>query len=208
MPEHWTFILLGACVIVLLGLFYYYMNRQIQGIQNAHQSLTNHILYQQKVLEKHDHLFSQTLGVPRSFSSSETIRPSGTGSVMEAPIRMETASPTIPPGVSMDTSESQVPNAFSSVASLGPMVGSILNLFQTMQPGGAVEQEEEEEEVMVSSPVPAYSTEELQRELSKELEELQQIPTTVEESQGQGVDLKKKEGRIDESFEEENKEIS
>ena len=202
MPEHWTFILLGACVIVLLGLFYYYMNRQIQGIQNAHQSLTNHILYQQKVLEKHDHLFSQTLGVPRSFSSSETVNSLGTSSVLQAPIRVESA-PTIPPGVSMDSSpESQVPNAFSSVASLGPMVGSILNLFQTMQPGGAVELEEEEEEVPVS-PAPTYSTEELQRELSKELEELQQVPTTVEGNQGQGVDLKKKEGRIDESLEEE-----
>jgi hypothetical protein len=156
------------------------------------------------VLEKHDHLFSQTLGVPRSFSSSETIRSTGTTSVMEAPVRMESP-PTIPPGVSMDTSESQIPNAFSSVASLGPMVGTILNLFQTMQPSGEAE-EEEEEEVTVS-PTSHFSPEELQRELSKELEELQQIPTTVEESQGQGVDLKKKEGRIDESFEEENKEV-
>lgn len=202
MQEHWTFILLGACVIVLLGLFYYYINRQIHGVQNAQHSLTNHILYQQKVLEKHDQLFSQTLGVPPSFPA-EPERPTSriNPSLNQRPL-------SVPSGVSMDMTDAPRPvenqsansaaAAFSSVASLGPMVGTILNMFQTMQPtdGG------EEEEATVGEVVPVSGTlsrEDLQKELSKELEELQQPSTgstsgTTTEAEPKN---KKREGRVD-----------
>ena len=220
MQEHWTFILLGACVIVLLGLFYYYMNRQIQGVQSAQQSLTNHILYQQKVLEKHDQLFSQTLGVPPSFPAEP-----------ERPISRTHPSPNnrsvpvpavplpVPSGVSMDMTGAPRPvennnsmnnaaAAFSSVASLGPMVGTILNMFQTMQP---VDGDDDDDEATAGEILPVTETlsrEDLQKELSKELEELQQpssphrrSTTTGSSTSGTSTEAepknKKREGRVD-----------
>jgi hypothetical protein len=207
MQEHWTFILLGACVIVLLGLFYYYMNRQIQGVQSAQHSLTNHILYQQKVLEKHDQLFSQTLGVPPSFPD-EAERPTSRANPRPVPLP-------VPSGVSMDMTgaprtpaENQSTNtaaaAFSSVASLGPMVGTILNMFQTMQPVDG----DDEEEGTSGEVVPVTETlsrEDLQKELSKELEELQQPSSPNRRSttgtSGTSTEAepknKKREGRVD-----------
>jgi hypothetical protein len=210
MQEHWTFILLGACVIVLLGLFYYYINRQIQGVQNAQHSLTNHILYQQKVLEKHDQLFSQTLGVPPSFPTEPERQTSRTTpSLNQRAVQ-------VPSGVSMDmtgaprpvennsgNSATSAAAAFSSVASLGPMVGTILNMFQTMQPvdGGEEEEATDGEVVPVSG---TLSREDLQKELSKELEELQQpssspnrrSSTTTTEAEPKN---KKREGRVDDT---------
>lgn len=192
MPENWTFILLGACVVVLLGLFYYYVNRQIQSVQSAQHNLTNHVLYQQKVIDKHDQLFSQTLGVPRSFAAADTAPP---GAVRQSPL-------SVPPGVSMDA-PTDTPNpaaAFQSVASLGPMVGTILNMFQHMQP---VEEAGEDDEDAVAVE-PQISREDLERELSKELEELQgrgpqasQAPAPPT-SPVRDYEAKKREGRVEE----------
>lgn len=207
MQEHWTFILLGACVIVLLGLFYYYMNRQIQGVQNAHNALTNHILYQQKVLEKHDQLFSQTLGVPRSFPT-ESQRPSAP-TPATIPASANPISLSVPTGVSLDTtptttttapteSNNSAAAAFSSVASLGPMVGTILNMFQNMQPMEDDEEENNDDAIPVG---PTLSREDLQKELSKELEELQHpspppvSPTRLPRTEA--AEPKKREGRVE-----------
>lgn len=192
MPEHWTFILLGACLILVLGLFYYYTNRQIQSVQNAQQSLTNHVLYQQKVLDKHDQLFSQTLGVPRSFPASGP----------DPPVI------SVPPGVSMEGcgGADAATAAIPSVASLGPMVGTILNMFQHMQPpvDGDGDDDDDDEEVVPVEPL--LSREDLQKELSKELEELELSPSPSLSPlpvppPSSPIRVKRKEGRVEEGDE-------
>jgi len=171
MPENTTLFIIGACVVVLLGLFYYYLNRQIQAVQNTNQSLMNHVMFQQKIIEKHDQMLSQTLGVPRSTMDLTTPPPTG--------VRFETAAP--PPTPSSSNVD------LGPVASLGPMVGTLLNMMHHIQPpvstGDDEEEEEEEEEI---------SQEDIQKELYKELEELKPLDS---------IPPKKKEGRIEEEEE-------
>lgn len=173
MPENWTYLLLGTCFLVVLGLFYYYIHRQLQGIQTTQQSIRAHLLFQQKVLEKHDQLFSQTLGVPRSYPDIDTTS-STVNQAPPLPQPRETTSPTID---------------FPSSGSLGPMMGTILNMFQHIQPPTTSmekEDDDEEEEEMIP-----LTKEELQKELSKELEELQTVPSPIAD---------KKEGRVEEEM--------
>lgn len=175
MPENWTYLLLGTCFLVVLGLFYYYIHRQLQGIQTTQQSIRAHLLFQQKVLEKHDQLFSQTLGVPRSYPDIDTTS-SALPPVISPPLSQprETTSPTID---------------FPSSGSLGPMMGTILNMFQHIQPPTTSMEKEDEEEEMEEEMIP-LTKEELQKELSKELEELQtSSPSPIAD---------KKEGRVEE----------
>ena len=190
MPEYWTFILFGVCLCILFGLFYYYVNRQLQGFQSAQQSIHQHLLYQDKVLERHDQLLSQTLGVPRSFTASSSVGapPSTSSTSASSPAPQEAFAPTpmpTPVGVTMDT------NPFSTVAALGPMVGTILNMFQSMPA------EDQDDELVVEADLSAgekLTKEELQKELSKELEELQEATPPPS---------KHKEGRVEVEVEEE-----
>jgi len=194
MPEHWTFILLGACFLVVLGLFYYYVNRQLQGIQTAQQSMTGHLLFQQKVLDKHDQLLSQTLGVPRSL-----VPPPQQSQQHRRTVSFD--DPVSLPGNDQGfTTTMDTPGApgFPSAATLGPMVGTLLNMFQHIQPptGGLHEEREDNDEGEENNPESEILTrEELQKELSKELEELQPLPPP---SGKDAILVKVKEGRIDE----------
>ena len=190
MPEHWTFILLGACFLVVLGLFYYYVNRQLQGIQTAQQSISGHLLFQQKVLDKHDQLLSQTLGVPRSFSSEDSVVPPRRRTVsFDDPVSLVHNDQGSTSSTTMDTPAA----GFPSAATLGPMVGTLLNMFQHIQPpstGHDPEDDEGEENEIDKEEI--LTREELQKELSKELEELQPPPLGGKDA------VKVKEGRIDE----------
>jgi hypothetical protein len=174
MPENTTLFIIGACVVVLLGLFYYYLNRQVQAVQSTNQSLMNHIMFQQKIIEKHDQMLSQTLGVPRS--SMEDY------SIPSAAVRFEAPPPPAPSPVNPD---------LGPVASLGPMVGTLLNMMHHIKPpsGNGGDESEADDEALGEEPI---SQEDIQKELYKELEELKPMAD---------IPLKKKEGRVEEEEE-------
>lgn len=114
-------------------------------------------MLQQKVLEKHDELLSSALNVPKSFSM-----------VPPRPVEQPLPTTTVP-----RTTEIPTPRDLGSAAVLGPMVGSILNMFHQIQQDDDNELEGEEVvEPTTTSVLEKVDEEEISKEISKELEEL------------------------------------
>lgn len=178
MPENLTLIIFGACILLLFGLFYYYVQRQIRGLNAANASLTNHVLFQQKILEKHDQILTGGGVIAREGLS--------------LPVEQMRGSLPIPPArgvdgtlgcVSMQETVAPSSNPVAAAAAslpLGPMVGSLLNMFnQISSPISEGSEEDEEEESTVSA-------EEIDEELSMELQELNEkkVPTGAVKKEG------------------------
>jgi len=177
MPENLTLILVGVGFLLLLAVFYYYINRQVQNLQTANVNIMNHVLYQQKIIEKHDQLLNQN-----SLSGLEvplTRPPISVGDTrgFSNPVQLS-------PGPSTEGTQRSQPVQPNPVQ-LAPMVGSLLNIFTQLQKTDDNEDatSDDEEEVAVEP----LSTEELSKEISRELEELKQVIPLPE----------KKEGRVD-----------
>lgn len=195
MVERTTFVLIFGigCAVGLLILLYYYVSRKMQGFEKNSDSLMNHVLYQQKVLEKHDQILSQTMGIRPSMPIGQDIG---------MPIRPAVEAP-IPPISSARTAEPVETAVFEQgpVSPLGPVVGNLLNMISQFQgsmsqgtvslsPDGFDEDEDDETTEIIDPDCQVSKTvtlkdEDLLNEITDELKELEpKKPSSVQEPRG------------------------
>ena len=180
--EQSTLIIIQCAVfaVLLLAMFYYF-NRKMMYQLSAIESLQNQILMQQKSIETHERLFRQILGSSSSFfPEHHAAYPS---SPPMAPPPRHQACPITPPAqVSPQAPPSTPQNPLFQMA---PMMSGLLGVLGSMGnvAGGFDEPED-------SPPVSPIDTSEIDEELKKELEELNNSASAVKEI---------KEGRIDTS---------
>jgi len=158
-------IVLGMFIILLFMLLYYYFNRRIQFQQLSIDSLQHQILEQQKTIEQHEHLFQQ-LVTPSMTSSSMHYRPSSIRTPTSSPLHHNVQTQHI----------STTPMMSSNIPSLLPMMGSLLNVFNSTTNTVPSYEDNEDDIIVVEQNCTASlpTTSDLEEELVHELNELKE----------------------------------
>lgn len=167
MRDSMTLVLICIGILFCFVLFYYFIHRRLEKLSTQNNALQQHVIYQQKIIEHHDHILTEKLGVRSEMRSDY------------APLsRMETTATTntaTAPSPSAQNFSNPLFQMASTTIPLAPMVGSLLNMFQQQIHSEEEDDLNQDEYIQI----PPLSKEEVEKELSQELAELEDTPKDV-----------------------------
>ena len=154
-----TLVLICIGILFCFVLFYYFIHRRLEKVSAQNNALQHHVVYQQKIIEHHDRILTEKLGVRSQMTTFD-----------DAPRGIETINTTsnMSPSASAPVFSNPLFQMASSTIPLAPMVGSLLNMFQQQIQSETDDDLNQDEYIQV----PPLSKEEMEKELSQELAEL------------------------------------
>jgi len=187
MQQSSLFIIQCIAFAILIFAVFYYFNKKTQYLMMAMESLQGQILEQQRILEGHDKLFRHLLG-PSLYSSIPEIIPQPHApqpqAVRPQPVHIQ------PPAPQPQSPQLQQPDLSNPIMNMAPMMNGILGVIGAMTTNNVGSPSYN---VDPPSILPEIDENELKKELSKELAELDELDNKQEAIV---------EGRIEELIEE------
>jgi hypothetical protein len=163
MRDSITLVLICIGILFCFVLFYYFIHRRLEKLSTQNNALQQHVIYQQKIIEHHDRILTEKLGVRSEMTA-----------INSPPLETTThATTTTSPSVAQFSNP--LFHMASSTIPLAPMVGSLLNMFQQQIHSEAEDDLNQDEYIQISP----LSKEEVEKELSQELAELEDVTKDV-----------------------------
>ena len=176
MQQSSLFIIQCIAFAILIFAVFYYFNKKTQYLMMAMESLQGQILEQQRILEGHDKLFRHLLG-PSLYSSIPDIIPQQSSHTPQ-PNRPQQSSHHIqPPTPQPQSSHHQQPDLSNPIMNMAPMMNGILGVIGAMSGTNVGSTSFNEEPPSI---LPEIDENELKKELSKELAELDELDNKQE----------------------------
>lgn len=180
MQQSSLFIIQCIAFAILIFAVFYYFNKKTQYLMMAMESLQGQILEQQRILEGHDKLFRHLLGPSLYSSIPEIIPQQSLHTPQQSSHRPQQSSHHIQPPTPQPQSQSshhQQPDLSNPIMNMAPMMNGILGVIGAMS-GNSVGSASFNEEP--PSILPEIDENELKKELSKELAELDELDNKQE----------------------------
>jgi hypothetical protein len=174
MQQSSLFIIQCIAFAILIFAVFYYFNKKTQYLMMAMESLQGQILEQQRILEGHDKLFRHLLG-PSLYSSIPEIIPQPHApqpqAVRPQPVHIQ------PPAPQPQSPQLQQPDLSNPIMNMAPMMNGILGVIGAMTTNNVGSPSFN---VDPPSILPEIDENELKKELSKELAELDELDNKQE----------------------------
>jgi hypothetical protein len=174
MQQSSLFIIQCIAFAILIFAVFYYFNKKTQYLMMSMESLQGQILEQQRILEGHDKLFRHLLG-PSLYSSIPEIIPQQSSHTPQPNRPQPVHIP--PPAPQPQSSHPQQPDLSNPIMNMAPMMNGILGVIGAMTTNNVGSNSFN---VDPPSILPEIDENELKKELSKELAELDELDNKQE----------------------------